>query len=203
MRRVTTNFILDTLLLVVLMSQVFAGILLHRFPPELANTTVLSLTRYAWGTVHWSASILFALVVVTHFLLHWGWVKATTLRYVRMRSRVLLISVIMVFLFVLLTPYYVTRDFRDREDIKNYTQTPYQEVVIQDGVTCPPRTSPVVVLDWLEPDECLALLNCLDRQHARPRTQDHDHAHLMFRVEFDSPGKGWAQEPGLPRLALA
>jgi hypothetical protein len=114
------------------MSQVFTGILLHRFPPELAETTVFGLTRYTWGTVHWSISILFALIVITHLILHWGWVKATTLRYVRMRSRVLLASMIILFLLVFLTPYYVTRDFPDRENINNYMQSSYQEAVIQD-----------------------------------------------------------------------
>ena len=132
MKKVITNFFMDILLFAVLMSQVFTGILLHRFPPELAETTVLGLTRYTWGTVHWSISILFALIVITHLILHWGWVKATTLRYVRMRSRVLLASMIILFLLVFLTPYYVTRDFPDRENINNYMQSSYQEAVIQD-----------------------------------------------------------------------
>ena len=133
MKKVITNFFMDILLFVVLMSQVFTGILLHRFPPEMADTTVSGLTRYTWGTIHWSVSILFALVIITHLILHWGWVKATTLRYMRMRSRALLASMIIAFLLVFLTPYYVTRDFPDRGNIKNYTQTSYQEVVIEDG----------------------------------------------------------------------
>ena len=132
MKKVITNFLMDILLFAVLMSQVFTGILLHRFPPELAETTVFGLTRYTWGTVHWSISILFALIVITHLILHWGWVKATTLRYVRMRSSVLLASMIILFLLVFLTPYYVTRDFPDRENINNYMQSSYQEAVIQD-----------------------------------------------------------------------
>ena len=133
MKKVITNFIMDILLFVVLMSQAFTGILLHRFPPELADTTVLGLTRYTWGTIHWSVSILFALIAITHLVLHWGWVKAMTLRYVRMRSRVLLASTVAVFLLMFLTPYYLTRDLPDRENIKNYTQTSCQEAVIQDG----------------------------------------------------------------------
>jgi amino acid transporter len=133
MKKVITNFFMDILLSVVLMSQVFTGILLHRFPPEMADVTVFGLSRYTWGTIHWSVSILFALVIITHLILHWGWVKAATLRYMRMRPRALLASMIVFFLFVFLTPYYVTRDFPDRENIKNYTQTSYQEVVIEDG----------------------------------------------------------------------
>ena len=134
MKKVTTNFFMDILLFGVLMSQVFTGILLHRFPSELANSTVLGITRYTWGTIHWSVSILFVLVIITHLVLHWGWVKTTTLKYIRMRSKVLLASTVVVFLFMFFTPYYVTRDFPDREDVKNtYIQTISQEVVVQEG----------------------------------------------------------------------
>ena len=108
MKKVITNFFMDILLFVVLVSQVFTGILLHRFPLELADTTVFGLTRYAWGAIHWTVSILFALVVIIHLVLHWGWVKATTLKYIRMRSKVLLALTTIVFLFMFLMPYYIT-----------------------------------------------------------------------------------------------
>ena len=128
MKKVTTNFFMDILLFVVLMSQAFTGILLHRFPPELADTTVLGLTRYTWGTIHWSASILFVLVIITHLVLHWGWMKATTLKYIRMRSKVLLASMVVVFLFMFLAPYYVTRYLPNRSDFSvSYQKTTYDE----------------------------------------------------------------------------
>ena len=107
---------MDTLLILVLMSQVFTGILLHRFPPELAGATVLGLTRYNWGAIHWTVSILFALVVIIHLVLHWGWVKATTLKYIRMRSKVILALTIIAFLFMFLMPYYITSSLPDRSD---------------------------------------------------------------------------------------
>ena len=116
MKKVITNFLMDILLFVVLISQSFTGILLHRFPPELADTTVLGLTRYTWGTIHWSVSILFVLIVITHLFLHWGWVKATTLKYIRMKSKILLATMVVVFLFMFLTPYYVTRDLPNKSD---------------------------------------------------------------------------------------
>jgi len=128
MKKVVTNFFMDILLFVVLMSQAFTGILLHRFPPELADATVLGLTRYTWGTIHWSASILFVLVIIAHLVLHWGWVKATTLKYFKMRSKVLQASTVIILLFVLLTPYYVTRDLPDRSDFTaSYQKTTYDE----------------------------------------------------------------------------
>ena len=128
MKKIITNFFMDILLFVVLISQVFTGILLHRFPPELANTTVLGLTRYTWGTVHWSVSILFVLVIITHLVLHWGWVKTTTLKYFKMRSKVLQASTVIILLFVFLTPYYVTRNLPDRIDFSaSYQKTTYDE----------------------------------------------------------------------------
>jgi len=128
MKKVITNFIMDILLFVVLMSQAFTGILLHRFPPELADTTVLGLTRYTWGTIHWLVCILFVLVIITHLILHWGWVKAMTLKYIRTRSTVLLASIVVVFLFMFLTPYYVTRDLPSRSDFSvSYQKTTYDE----------------------------------------------------------------------------
>ena len=116
MKKVMMNFFMDTLLIVVLMSQVFTGIILHRSPSELADTTVLALTRYTWGAIHWTVSILFTLVVIIHLVLHWGWVKATTLKYTRMRSKVLLALTIIVFPFMFLMPYYITSSLPDRSD---------------------------------------------------------------------------------------
>ena len=116
MKKVIMNFFMDTLLILVLMGQVFTGILLHRFPLEMADFTVLGLTRYTWGTLHWTVSILFALIVTIHLILHWGWVKATTLKYIRMRSKVILALTIIVFLFMFLMPYYITSSLPDRSD---------------------------------------------------------------------------------------
>ena len=128
MKKVMMNFFMDALLIVVLMSQVFTGILLHRFPPELADATVLGLTRYNWGSIHWTVSILFALVVIVHLILHWGWVKATTLKYIRMRSKVLLALTVIVFLFIYLMPYYVTSSLPDRSDYSAiYQENNYEE----------------------------------------------------------------------------
>ncbi len=128
MKKAMMNFFMDTLLVLVLMGQIFTGILLHGFPPELADTTVLGLTRYTWGTIHWTVSILFALVIIVHLVLHWGWVKATALKYIRMRSKVLLSLTVIAFLFIFLMPYYVTSSLLDRSDyIAIYQKNNYGE----------------------------------------------------------------------------
>ena len=111
MKRVTTNFIMDIFLFIVMMSQAFTGILLHRFPSELVDATVLSLTRYTWGTLHWAASLLFLMVIITHLVLHWGWMTATTQKYIRMTSKALLGLLVILSVFILLMPFYLTTEF--------------------------------------------------------------------------------------------
>jgi hypothetical protein len=130
MKKVITNYCMDTLLFAVLVSQVFAGILLHRFPPELTDTTILGFTRYTWGTLHWLASILFILVVIIHIVLHWTWVKATALKYIRIRSKILLATTAVVLLFAVFTPYYVTRELPARRDFSaSYQKTTCEESI--------------------------------------------------------------------------
>jgi len=134
MKRVTTNFIMDVFLFIVLISQAFTGILLHRFPPELTDTTVLGLTRYTWGTLHWVASLLFIVVIITHLVLHWGWMTATTQKYFRMTSKALLALLIILSVFILLTPFYLTGDFPDRKDVRETSVESFSlETAIQKG----------------------------------------------------------------------
>ena len=118
MKRVPINFIMDIFLFIVLLSQAFTGILLHRFPSELVDVTVLGLTRYTWGTLHWVTSLLFLIVIITHLILHWGWMMATTRKYFRMTSRALLLFLAIISMFILLTPFYLTTDLPDRKDAR-------------------------------------------------------------------------------------
>jgi hypothetical protein len=118
MKRVTTNFIIDIFLFIGLMSQAFTGILLYRFPSQLVDATVLGLTRYTWGTLHWVGSVLFLFAIITHLILHWGWMTATTRKYFRMTSKALLVFLTIISVFILLTPFYLTTDFPARKDIR-------------------------------------------------------------------------------------
>jgi hypothetical protein len=108
MKKIATNFFMDILLFVVLTSQVFTGILLHRFPPELADTTVLGITRYTWRTLHRVASLLFVIVIITHLFLHWCWMVVTAQKYFRMTSKALLGFLVILSVFILLAPFYFT-----------------------------------------------------------------------------------------------
>ncbi|MDZ7260688.1 MAG: DUF4405 domain-containing protein [candidate division KSB1 bacterium] len=132
MKKVATNFFMDILLFVVLMSQAFTGILLHRFPPELADTTILGITRYTWRTLHWVASLFFVIVIITHLVLHWGWMTVTTQKYFRMTSKALLGFLVVLSVFILLAPFYLTRDFPDRKGVRDTgIESSFPETVAQ------------------------------------------------------------------------
>ncbi|GEM_PF-1929832 len=128
MKKVLTNYITDTVIFAVLASQVFTGIILHRFPPEMAGATVLGLTRYTWGTLHWLVSLIFIVIVILHLLLHWGWIKTLTRKYMNRGSVVFLVIAAAAFLFAFLTPYYVTKDMPKRKEFSGiYQETTYYE----------------------------------------------------------------------------
>jgi hypothetical protein len=124
-KKVITNFILDILLFANLMSQAFTGILLHRIKAAPAGTTVLGLTGDTWGSLHWAFSILFVVIIVAHLVLHWDWVRATSRKYCRMTSRVLLACVVLFSVVILLTPFYLTRDFSDSRTTGKASIGPY------------------------------------------------------------------------------
>jgi len=126
MKKVLTNYITDILIFLVLSGQVFTGIVLHRFPAELTGATVLGLTRYTWGTLHWLICIIFAIVIVLHIILHWDWIKALTRKYLKKGSVVFLVLIAAVFLFAFLTPYVVTKDLPKRKEFSSiYQETTY------------------------------------------------------------------------------
>lgn len=128
MKKVLTNYVTDILIFIVLSSQVFTGIILHRFPAELTGTTVLGLTRYTWGTLHWLTSLIFIMVIILHVILHWGWIKSLTRKYMNRVSAVFLVLIAVAFLFSFLTPYYVTKDLPKRNEFSSiYRSTTYYE----------------------------------------------------------------------------
>ena len=134
MKKGITNFCMDILLFAVLVSQAFTGVLLHRFPSELTDTAVLGLTRYTWGTIHWAVSLMFVMVIITHLVLHWGWMKATTQKYFRIPSKALLALLVVLSVLILLIPFYLTRDFPDKEDVRGaYTEVASPEITVQDA----------------------------------------------------------------------
>ncbi len=90
MTRTAFNFLIDTLLLVLIVSLAATGLLLHYvLPPGSRGGSGLSLwgwTRHEWGDLHfWIALALVALLVL-HVALHWSWVCATVEHWFRRKS---------------------------------------------------------------------------------------------------------------------
>ncbi len=110
MKKITANFIANIILFVILMGQIFTGILLHRFSHAAADAAILGLTHYTWGCLHWAASVLFMIVILTHLILHWGWIKAAAQKYFRMASKVMLAIITILFLASVFAPFYLTGD---------------------------------------------------------------------------------------------
>ena len=135
MKKATTNFWINILSLVSFIGVIFTGVLLHRFSPELNGSTVLGLTRYDWGSIHWILALLFFMIVVIHLVLHWNWAKGSFRRYLRV-GPVILVSVTVIAIFLgLLAPAYLTKDFPSRKDFKDtYSNISSLEVENNGGV---------------------------------------------------------------------
>lgn len=132
----TMNFWTDILMLIDFIGLISTGFLLHRFPSELNGSTVLGLTRYDWGSIHWVLSLSFFTIIIAHLALHWNWAKGTFKKYLRVGPRTLVtVTAIAVFLG-LLVPAFLTKDFPSRKEFKDaYPNASSFEVESKEGIT--------------------------------------------------------------------
>ena len=137
MKRATTNFWIDVLSLVIFVSVVSTGVLLHHFAPELKGTTVLGLTRYDWASIHWILALLFFLIIAVHLVLHWNWAKGSFKKRLRTGPRTLVAATAIAIIFLgLLAPAYLTKDLPSRKEFKDsYPSTSAFEVETKEHVT--------------------------------------------------------------------
>lgn len=136
MKKATTNFWINTLSLVSFISVIFTGVLLHRFSPELKESTVLGLTRYDWGSVHWILALSFFIIIIVHLVLHWNWAKGSFKKYLRVGPIILVTVTMIAIFFGVLAPAYLTKDFPSRKEFKGtYSNTSSLEVESKEAVT--------------------------------------------------------------------
>lgn len=136
MKKATTNFWINILSLVSFIGVIFTGVLLHRFPPELKEGTVLGLTRYDWGSIHWILALSFFTIIIVHLVLHWNWAKGSFKKYLRVGPVILITVTVITIFFGLLAPAYLTKDFPSRKDFKDaYLSTSSLEVENKEAVT--------------------------------------------------------------------
>jgi len=90
MTRTAFNFLIDTLLLVLIVSLAATGLLLrYVLPPGSRGGSDLSLwgwTRHEWGDLHFWIALALAALLVLHVALHWSWVCATVEHWLRRKS---------------------------------------------------------------------------------------------------------------------
>jgi hypothetical protein len=92
MKRTTLNFIIDFVSFLDLLSLAFTGFIMkYILPPgsgghgrgfrggrEPAEEIkyLWSMTRHEWGGIHFYLAVIFAVLMVVHIILHWGWIKS-------------------------------------------------------------------------------------------------------------------------------
>jgi len=95
MKRGTINFVIDLLAFLILLGLGFTGyIIKYVLPPGSGGRygrgfrggrgsaeaveqirQFWSLGRHDWGDVHFYLAVAFALLMIVHIVLHWGWIK--------------------------------------------------------------------------------------------------------------------------------
>jgi len=120
MKKNIMNFWTNILIFANFVGVIFTGVLLFRFPYEVSERTILGITRYDWGDIHWMLSLIFIILIFVHLALHWNWAKVNFNKYLRMKPKTLVIIVMVVTIFTgILVPAYLTKDFPDRKDFKD------------------------------------------------------------------------------------
>ena len=90
MKRVTVNFIVDSVSFVDFALLAITGFILKFVLPsgtgglgrEIHNGSgrehikeLLSMSRHDWGKIHFYLSVIFVLLMILHIVLHWSWIK--------------------------------------------------------------------------------------------------------------------------------
>jgi hypothetical protein len=100
MKKSTWNAIVVGLMVIVMLSVVFIGILLGFFVgrgsvPQ-AEKYLWGLHRHDWADLHLIFSLILVGLVVLHFILHVGWVRAISKRFLRLHWLVSLLILLVI-----------------------------------------------------------------------------------------------------------
>lgn len=125
MKRNLLNFGLNIFIFVIFMGMTFTGGWLLRVP-YMFDGTIVSLTRYDWGTLHWMLSLLFIILIIFHLILHWNWTKMCFRKFLNVGPKTLAIALkVMVLFFNIIAPIHLTKDFPSRKEFKNASQSAF------------------------------------------------------------------------------
>ena len=119
MKKNKINFWTNILTFINFILVIFTGILLREFPAELSGTTLLGAVRKDWVDLHWMLSLLLLFFIFAHLALHWGWVKGSFKKYLRVGPRTLAVTTTLLILLAAIgAPVYLTKDLPNRKDVQ-------------------------------------------------------------------------------------
>jgi hypothetical protein len=122
MRRTVMNFWLDIFIFIAFIGMTSTGVLLLDVPYGFGGT-ILGLPRYDWGDLHWILSLLFVVLAMIHLALHWSWTTASFKKRLGVGPKALAIVLgVMIILFCIIAPIYLTKDFPGRKEFKQAQQ---------------------------------------------------------------------------------
>jgi hypothetical protein len=91
MSRSALNFILDLVSFLNLSGLIFTGFIMrYILPPgtgglgrtlhggagrSVQGQELWSMTRHEWGSIHFFLAVVFVVLMITHIILHWTWIK--------------------------------------------------------------------------------------------------------------------------------
>ena len=89
MKKITVNFIVDSIGFVVLLGIVYTGVIIkYVLPPGSGGhghrggrggnevKELWDMTRHEWGDIHFYLSLAFIVIIIVHLVLHFKWIKS-------------------------------------------------------------------------------------------------------------------------------
>jgi hypothetical protein len=84
MRRSFLNWLIDFALFVSVLGLLLTGLLIEFIlPPGSHGDAVWSLSRHAWGEIHFWFAVTMIVIAVLHVILHWGWVCTVAMKLLK------------------------------------------------------------------------------------------------------------------------
>jgi len=81
MRRSLLNWLIDLVLFLSVLGLLLTGLLMEFIlPPGSRGDAVWSLSRHAWGDIHFWFAVAMIAIAVLHVVLHWGWVCTAAMK---------------------------------------------------------------------------------------------------------------------------
>jgi hypothetical protein len=125
MKKKSLNFWINIVIFIDFIAVVFTGIVLREFAIDLSGYTVLGVPRKELADLHWVMALSMIVFIFAHLVLHWGWAKVSFRKHLRLGSKALAVTaIVLVVISMLVAPVYLTRDLPKGKAMNaNYSKT--------------------------------------------------------------------------------